>query len=70
MPRKFHLQRLSEGWTGGELTCVGYFGAAPPSTPGFAIIGGYRLFEVRGEEDSSFAKLRLSGPFVGATLRF
>jgi len=36
----------------------------------FAIIGGYRLFEVRGEEDSSFARLRLSGPFVGATLRF
>ena len=36
----------------------------------FAIIGGYRLFEVRGEEDSSFARFRLSGPFVGATLRF
>lgn len=34
------------------------------------IIGGYRFFEVRGEEDSSFAKLRLSGPFVGATVRF
>ncbi|MBI2160881.1 MAG: hypothetical protein HYU25_11005 [Candidatus Rokubacteria bacterium] len=34
------------------------------------ITGGYRFFEVRGEEGSSFARLRLSGPFVGATFRF
>ena len=34
------------------------------------VTGGYRFFEVRGEEDASFARLRLSGPFVGATLRF
>jgi len=35
-----------------------------------AITGGYRFLEVRGEEARSFAKLRLSGPFVGATFRF
>lgn len=34
------------------------------------VTGGYRFFEVRGEEDKSFARLRLSGPFVGASLRF
>jgi hypothetical protein len=35
-----------------------------------AITGGYRFFEVRGEEDRSFARLRLSGPFMGAVIRF
>jgi hypothetical protein len=34
------------------------------------ITGGYRFFEARGEEDRSFARLRLSGPFVGAAFRF
>jgi hypothetical protein len=36
----------------------------------FTLIGGYRVFDVRGEEDASFARLRLSGPFAGATIRF
>jgi hypothetical protein len=35
-----------------------------------SITGGYRFLEVRGEEGQSFARLRLSGPFVGATFRF
>ena len=35
-----------------------------------AITGGYRFFEVRGEQDHSFARLQLSGPFVGVTFRF
>ena len=34
------------------------------------LTGGYRFFEVRGEEDRSFARLRLSGPFVGVNFRF
>src|SRR5438552_2093879 len=34
------------------------------------MIAGYRFFEVRGEEDHSFARLQLSGPFVGVTFRF
>jgi hypothetical protein len=34
------------------------------------ISGGYRFFDVRGEEDKSFARLRLSGPFGGVTVRF
>jgi hypothetical protein len=45
---------------GVRITLAGYF----------SLIGGYRLFDVRGEEDRSFARFRLSGPFVGATLRF
>jgi hypothetical protein len=36
----------------------------------FTLAGGYRVFDVRGEEDVSFARFRLFGPFVGATLRF
>jgi hypothetical protein len=36
----------------------------------FAVTGGYRYFEIRGEESRSFARLRLFGPFVGASLRF
>lgn len=35
-----------------------------------AITGGYRFFDVRGEEDASFARLRLAGPFVGLTVTF
>ncbi len=35
-----------------------------------AITGGYRFFEVRGEDNRSFARLRLSGPFLGASIRF
>ena len=35
-----------------------------------SVAGGYRFFEIHGEERRSFAHLRLSGPFVGASLRF
>ena len=35
-----------------------------------AITGGYRFFDVHGEEGHSFARLRLAGPFLGARLRF
>ncbi|OLB38478.1 MAG: hypothetical protein AUI04_14195 [Candidatus Rokubacteria bacterium 13_2_20CM_2_64_8] len=35
-----------------------------------SVAGGYRFFEIRGEERRSFAHLRLSGPFVDASLRF
>jgi hypothetical protein len=34
------------------------------------IEGGYRIFYMKAENDQDFAKLRLTGPFVGATIRF
>jgi hypothetical protein len=35
-----------------------------------SIIGGYRIFDIKAEDDPDFAKLRISGLFAGATLRF
>lgn len=34
------------------------------------IVGGYRIFDMKVERRSDFFKLRMDGPFVGATLRF
>ena len=31
---------------------------------------GYRVFDVRVEHDDDFAKLKLTGPFIGASVRF
>jgi hypothetical protein len=36
----------------------------------FALSAGYRVFDVRIEHDDDFAKLKLTGPFVGASFRF
>jgi hypothetical protein len=36
----------------------------------FTLSAGYRVFDVRIEHDDDFAKLKLSGPFVGASFRF
>jgi hypothetical protein len=36
----------------------------------FTLSAGYRFFDVRVGKDDNFAKLNLSGPFVGASLRF
>jgi hypothetical protein len=35
-----------------------------------SVLGGYRIFYLKAEDDPDFAKLQISGPFVGATLRF
>ncbi len=35
-----------------------------------SVLGGYRIFHFKGEDDPDFAKLKISGLFVGATLRF
>jgi hypothetical protein len=35
-----------------------------------SIEGGYRIFYVKAENDQDFVKLRLRGPFLGATIRF
>ena len=35
-----------------------------------SIVGGYRIFDVKAKDNSDYAKLRLHGPFAGATLRF
>jgi len=35
-----------------------------------SILGGYRIFDIKAEDDPDFARLRISGPFIGATLRF
>lgn len=36
----------------------------------FSLSAGYRIFDVRVGKSDDFAKLRLTGPFVGASLRF
>jgi hypothetical protein len=36
----------------------------------FSLSTGYRIFDIRVGESDDFAKLRISGPFVGASLRF
>jgi hypothetical protein len=35
-----------------------------------SIEGGYRIFYIKVENDEDFGKLQLTGPFVGATIRF
>lgn len=35
-----------------------------------SIVGGYRILGIKAEDEPDFARLRISGPFVGATLRF
>jgi len=35
-----------------------------------SIVGGYRIFDIKANDDPNYAKLKISGPFVGATLRF
>ncbi len=35
-----------------------------------SVLAGYRILGLKAEDDPDFAKLRISGPFVGATLRF
>lgn len=36
----------------------------------FTLSAGYRYFDVRAGDDEDFARLRLAGPFVGASFRF
>lgn len=36
----------------------------------FTLSAGYRVFDVRIEHDDDFAKLKLTGPFIGASFRF
>jgi hypothetical protein len=35
-----------------------------------SLIGGYRIMEFKGESDDDYAKVRVHGPFIGATIRF
>lgn len=35
-----------------------------------SVLGGYRYSDLKYENHPDFVKVRLSGPFVGATLRF
>ncbi len=35
-----------------------------------SITGGYRIFDFKAKDDPDYGKLRVHGPFVGATLRF
>jgi len=36
----------------------------------FAIEGGYRVLEIKGEDDSDFAKVSIDGPYLGALFSF
>ena len=35
-----------------------------------SVVAGYRILDFKAEDDPDFAKLKISGPFLGATLRF
>lgn len=35
-----------------------------------SITGGYRIFDIKAKNEPDYAKLKISGPFIGATLRF
>lgn len=35
-----------------------------------SIVGGYKILDIQAEDEPDFAKLKISGPFAGATLRF
>lgn len=35
-----------------------------------SIMGGYRIFDIKAKDKPDYAKLKISGPFIGATLRF
>jgi len=45
-------------------------GARLSVLPFIGVTGGYRFFEVSGGENRSSARLRLSGPFLGVSVRF
>ncbi len=36
----------------------------------FSVSAGYRVFDLRVSNDDDFAKLKLTGPFIGASFRF
>ena len=38
--------------------------------PNFTISGGYRIFDLEARDDPDYAKVKMSGPFVGLSLRF
>ncbi len=70
--RAFHLFAEASGLPAGNL------GHLVDAEAGIRVIpirflsvsAGYRIFDVRVEDDDDFGKFRLSGPFVGASLRF
>lgn len=35
-----------------------------------SVMGGYRIFDIKAKDEPDYAKLKISGPFIGATLRF
>ena len=36
----------------------------------FSIIAGYRMIDIKAEDDPDFVEIEISGPFIGGTLRF
>lgn len=54
---------------------IGYFfdaefGVKFMPTENFSVSAGYRIFDMKFENDPDYAELRLSGPFVGGSFRF
>lgn len=38
--------------------------------PNFTVSGGYRIFDLEARDDPDYARVKMSGPFVGLSLRF
>ncbi len=70
--KKVNLFAEISGLTAGEY---GYFFDAEAGLriipiKNFSIAGGYRIIDIKAEDDPDFVKVEITGPFVSATLRF
>ncbi|MEW6009070.1 MAG: hypothetical protein AB1629_05520 [Candidatus Omnitrophota bacterium] len=70
--KKINLFAEVSGIGAGEL---GYFfdaeaGIKILAWDNFSIAGGYRLIDIKAENDPDFAKVEIGGPFVSATVKF
>lgn len=46
------------------------FGAKLIPIHNFSVMAGYRMIDIKAENDPDFIKTKISGPFISATLRF
>jgi len=70
--KKLNIFAEFSGLTAGDY---GYFFDAEAGirfipVKNFSISGGYRMFKIKIEDDPDLAQVEISGPFIGASLRF
>jgi len=70
--KKLNIFAELSGLTAGDY---GYFFDAEAGVKyipfkNFSVNGGYRMFKLKVEDNADFAEIEISGPFIGASLRF